>query len=338
MQRREMYSVIIPVYNEEAVISTTYMRLKSVMEVLDGDYELIFVNDGSNDNSEVILEQIGDEDPSVKLVAFSRNFGHQIAISAGMDYAIGDAVIVIDADLQDPPELIAEMVDKWHTGYDVVYAKRQTRLGETQFKLWTASLFYRTLSAMTDVDIPLDTGDFRLIDRKVCDVITSLPEQHRFVRGLVAWAGFRQTAVVYERAPRFAGETKYPLKRMLRLAGDAITAFSDKPLKLPLYVGSVLLPMCMLLMLYWIATMIGFHKAYAWSDWLSLVSILCSSVVLIALGLVGQYLSRMYDDVRGRPLYVVGNRQGFSAKDTATPRSHRIGREPKPEGNRYEFR
>ena len=239
------YSVVVPVYNEEAVAQECYVRLTKVMASLRDAYELIFVDDGSRDQTNAIISNICRQDSHVRLVSFSRNFGHQAAISAGMDLSSGQAVIIIDADLQDPPEVIIEMVKKWKEGYDVVYGQREKRKGESVFKKATAKLFYRFLSAQTDVDIPVDTGDFRLIDRKVCDVLSSLTEKNRYVRGLVSFAGFRQTGVRYVRDERFAGETKYPLKKMMNFAVDATTSFSKKPLKLAGYVGLFLSKLCL---------------------------------------------------------------------------------------------
>ena len=240
MKSKIRYSIIVPMYNEEAVIHETYRRLKTVMNKTGEAYELLFINDGSKDRSAEIIRECSYWDPTVKLIDFSRNFGHQIAITAGMDYAAGDAVIIIDADLQDPPELILDMISKWQDGFEVVYAKRTKRIGESKFKKWSASLFYRVLKASADVPIPVDTGDFRLMDRRVVDELKRLPENNRFVRGLVSWVGFRQTALEYERDERLAGETKYPLKRMIKLCVDGITSFSYKPLKLAGYVGALL--------------------------------------------------------------------------------------------------
>lgn len=225
------YSIVIPVYNEEAVIDQTYRRLKKVVDSTKESYELIFVNDGSCDHTTAMIKGFRDQDDAVKIITFSRNFGHQIAITAGMDYALGAAVVVIDADLQDPPELIWEMIAKWKEGFDVVYAKRTKRKGETFFKKQTAHLFYRILKASTDLEIPTDTGDFRLLDRRVCEELKRLPEKKRYVRGLVSWVGFRQTAVEYERSERLAGETKYPLKKMIKLSLDGLTSFLLNPSK-----------------------------------------------------------------------------------------------------------
>ncbi|MCM3217193.1 glycosyltransferase family 2 protein [Niallia taxi] len=299
------YSIVIPVYNEEEVIEHTYERLKTVMQSADGNYELLFINDGSRDKSVDILLQLSEQDKTIKIVDFSRNFGHQIAITAGMDYASGNAIVIIDADLQDPPELILEMIQKWKEGYDVVYAKRTARKGETFFKKQTASAFYRTLRAMTEIDIPIDTGDFRLIDRKVCDQMNNIHEKNRFVRGLVSWVGFKQTAVEYERDERFAGETKYPLKRMLKLSLDGITSFSYKPLKLANYLGaflSVIGFVYMLIVLY--QKLFTTTTVTGWSS-IIVIQLFFSGITLMMLGVIGEYIGRIYDEAKNRPLYIV---------------------------------
>lgn len=299
------YSIVIPVYNEEEVIEHTYERLKTVMQSADGNYELLFINDGSKDRSVDILLQLSEQDKTIKIVDFSRNFGHQIAITAGMDYAAGNAIVIIDADLQDPPELILEMIQKWKEGYDVVYAKRTARKGETFFKKQTASAFYRTLRAMTEIDIPIDTGDFRLIDRKVCDQMNNIHEKNRFVRGLVSWVGFKQTAVEYERDERFAGETKYPLKRMLKLSLDGITSFSYKPLKLANYLGaslSVIGFVYMLIVLY--QKLFTSTTVTGWSS-IIVIQLFFSGIMLMMLGVIGEYIGRIYDEAKNRPLYIV---------------------------------
>ncbi len=306
------YSVVVPVFNEEEVISESYRRLKEVMEQTKEPYELIFVNDGSRDKTEEMITELCEQDAAVKLLSFSRNFGHQIAISAGMDASSGDAVIVIDADLQDPPEVILEMIAKWQEGYEVVYGKRTSRAGETLFKKVTAKCFYRLLKSMTSVDIPVDTGDFRLIDRAVCDVLSSMPEKNRYVRGLVSWAGFRQTAVLFERKERFAGETKYPLKKMLRFAFDGITGFSYKPLKLSGLLGTLLMvagalwALCKLL-LFWFAA-----KPFSTLGFVLALSLFLHGLVLSMLGILGEYIGRMYDEAKGRPLYVIRKKKGFT--------------------------
>ncbi|WP_142317524.1 glycosyltransferase family 2 protein [Bacillus sp. AFS002410] len=305
------YSVIIPMYNEEAVIQETYRQLKKVMNSAGDSYELIFINDGSKDGSVDIIKDYCSWDKTVKLIDFSRNFGHQIAISAGMDYASGEAVIIIDADLQDPPSLIIDMIGKWKEGYEVVYAKRLKRNGETIFKKWSAAMFYRILRASTDISIPVDTGDFRLMDRKVCDEMKQLSENNRFVRGLVSWVGFRQTAIEYERDERLAGETKYPLKKMIKLCLDGITSFSYKPLKLAGYLGAILSSLGFVYMIYVIYLALFTDSVI--KGWSSLISImlLFNGFVLIILGILGEYVGRIYDETKGRPLYIVRELQGL---------------------------
>lgn len=308
------FSVVIPVYNEEAVADECYARLTKVMQSLSENYELIFVDDGSRDNTNAIIAGFCAKDSHVRLVTFSRNFGHQAAISAGMDLSDGQAVIVIDADLQDPPEVIPEMVKKWQEGYDVVYGRRTRRKGESLFKKTTAKLFYRFLSAQTDVEIPVDTGDFRLIDRKVCDVLTSLTEKNRYVRGLVSFAGFRQTGVQYVRDERFAGKTKYPLKKMLNFAVDATTSFSKKPLKLAGYVGFFLSLASFVYLFITIYLKLFTNKTVSgWASILS-VSLFFNGVALIMLGIIGEYIGRIYDEVKNRPLYIIKEKTGFQPR------------------------
>lgn len=302
---RSLISVIVPMYNEEEVIRTTFTRLQQVMESTGERYELIFVNDGSKDSSAEIIKQLAKQHKEVVLVDFSRNFGHQIAISAGMDYARGDAVVIIDADLQDPPEIILKMIDKWREGYEVVYGKRSMRKGETWFKKTTAKLFYRTLRMLTSVDIPTDTGDFRLIDRKVCDVLKGLKEKNRFVRGLVSWIGFKQTSVEFVREERFAGSTKYPLKRMLSFAIDGITSFSYKPLRIASYIGFTISIFSFIYLL-----IVVYQRIFTDSTttgWASIVAInlLFNGIILILLGVIGEYIGRIYDETKNRPLYIV---------------------------------
>ncbi|MFF2158156.1 glycosyltransferase family 2 protein [Paenibacillus chitinolyticus] len=313
------YSIIIPMYNEEAVIQETYRRLKVVMSETSETYELIFINDGSRDRSAEIIKEYAAWDETVKLIDFSRNFGHQIAITAGMDYASGDAVIIIDADLQDPPELILQMIGKWKEGYEVVYAKRVKRSGETFFKKWSASLFYRVLRASTDIHIPVDTGDFRLMDRKVCDEMKKLPENNRFVRGLVSWVGFRQTAIEYERDERLAGETKYPLKRMIKLSLDGITSFSYKPLKLAGYLGALLSGSGFLYLLY--VVYLALFTDATLKGWPSVVGIMLifNGFVLLMLGILGEYIGRIYDETKGRPLYIVREYHGLQKQEGQIP-------------------
>ena len=309
------YSIIIPVYNEEAIIEQTYRRLKQVMDSTRETYELIFVNDGSCDHTTAMIKGFRDQDDAVKLITFSRNFGHQIAITAGMDYALGAAVVVIDADLQDPPELILEMIAKWKEGFDVVYAKRTKRKGETFFKKQTARLFYRILKASTDLDIPTDTGDFRLLDRKVCEELKRLPEKNRYVRGLVSWVGFRQTAVEYERDERLAGETKYPLKKMIKLSLDGLTSFSFKPIKMANYAG-VMLILCGLISLAGML-LLKLSTATVITGWNLVIAmqLVLTGILLTMMGIIGEYIGRIYDETRDRPLYIVSDCYGMKKKE-----------------------
>lgn len=317
MTERVKYSVIVPMYNEEEVIDHTYGRLKEVMDSAGEPYELIFVNDGSKDRTVQKTTLIASADPNVRLIDFSRNFGHQIAISAGMDYARGDAIVVIDADLQDPPEIILRMIDKWKEGYEVVYGRRLKRKGETLFKKLTAMAFYRLLRSMTNVDIPLDTGDFRLIDRKVCDVLRGLKEKNRFVRGLISWIGFRQTSVEYVREERFAGETKYPLKKMITFALDGITSFSYKPLKIATYLGFVLSFssfIYLLVVLY--QRLFTSTTSPGWTTIVGL-NLLFNGIILLLLGVIGEYIGRIYDESKDRPLYIVRETLGYKDGEQA---------------------
>ncbi|MGQ9473518.1 MAG: glycosyltransferase family 2 protein [Candidatus Caldatribacteriaceae bacterium] len=298
-------SVVIPVFNEEEVLPETYRRLTAIMEGMGKNYELLFVNDGSTDRSRIILEELVHKDWRVRVIHFSRNFGHQAAITAGIDYAQGKAVVVIDADLQDPPEMIPEMISRWQEGYEVIYGIRLKREGETLFKRLTASFFYRFLRKLTSVDIPLDTGDFRLMDRKVVEVMRLLREKNRFVRGLVSWVGFRQVALPYVRKERFAGETKYPLQKMLKLAWDGITSFSDKPLKIASYVGiSLSLLSFLYLLVIVVGKLLGKSTVPSWAS-IIVVNLFFNGVILVVLGVMGEYLGRIYDEVKNRPLYIV---------------------------------
>lgn len=308
MIKKVRYTIIIPAYNEEAVIRETYRRLTQVMEATGEPYELLFVNDGSRDRTAEIIYGLAKGDRSVELLDFSRNFGHQAAITAGMDYARGDAIVIIDADLQDPPELIPQMIDRWKEGYEVVYARRSKRIGESVFKKLTAALFYRTLRALTEVNIPVDTGDFRLIDRKVCDALRGIREKSRFVRGLVSWVGFRQTAIEYVRDERFAGETKYPLKKMIRFSIDGITAFSYKPLKIATYLGFAVSSASFVCLV--ISLSLGVLTDRADMLWASLIAglLLLNGVTLMFLGILGEYVGRIYDETKNRPLYLLRGR------------------------------
>lgn len=303
---QELISIVVPMYFEEEVAEECYRRLTLAAVENNLKYELIFVNDGSTDRTLEILERLARKDKHVKIISFSRNFGHQIAVTAGINRAKGDAVVVIDADLQDPPELIPRMVMLWKNGYDVVYAKRRKREGETWFKLVTAKLFYRILNRLTNVKVPFDTGDFRLIDRKVVDALNKMPEQNRFVRGMVSWAGFRQIPVEYDRNERYAGETKYPLKKMIKFALDGIFSFSSKPLKLVEYMGvlTVFTALCIFVFLA-VGSILG--KATLFTGWTSIMTMLTflGGVQLLSIGVIGEYVVRTYDESRSRPLYIV---------------------------------
>ena len=315
------YSIVIPVYNEEAVIDQTYQRLKQVMDSTKDPYELIFVNDGSCDHTTAKIKGFRDQDDAVKLITFSRNFGHQIAITAGMDYASGAAVVVIDADLQDPPELILDMIAKWKEGFDVVYAKRTKRKGETFFKKQTARLFYRILSASTDLDIPTDTGDFRLLDHRVCDELKRLPEKNRYVRGLVSWVGFRQTAIEYERDERLAGETKYPLKKMIKLSLDGLTSFSFKPIKMANYIGALLLLSGLIYLAGMLLSTILTAAVIAGWNLVIAMQLVLTGILLTMMGIIGEYIGRIYDETRDRPLYIVSESYGMMKKERNVKRA-----------------
>lgn len=311
MQKGCFLSVVVPMYNEEEVIEVTYGRLRSVLDKLGETYEIVFVNDGSRDRTADIVRSLCAEDRRVKLVEFSRNFGHQIAVTAGMDHASGRTVVLIDADLQDPPELIADMVAKWREGYDVVYGRRIERKGESLFKKMTAAAFYRLLRSMTSVNIPVDTGDFRLMDRKVCDALTSMRERSRFIRGMVSWAGFKQTSVDYVRDERFAGETKYPLKKMIRLSLDAMTSFSTKPLKIASVLGFVLSAVgfvYLFVVLY--QRLFTDTTQQGWTSMIA-ISLLFHGITLMLLGVLGEYIGRTYEETKGRPLYLVAEAVNF---------------------------
>lgn len=319
---RPVLSLVIPIWNEEAVIPELYRRVVSIMEQIGERWELVCVNDGSSDRSLELLIALHEADPRVKVLDFSRNFGHQIAITAGADFAQGDAVIVMDADLQDPPEVVQRMVEQWRAGYEVVYARRVSRQGETRFKLVTAGLFYRLLQRITDIHIPLDTGDFRLMDRRVVLAMRRLREQHRFMRGLSSWVGFRQVGIEYERAERYAGETKYPLSKMVKLATSAITGFSYVPLQLATYFGFGLALLSLLGILVTVALRLSGSNFFL-GQATTLVSVLfLGGVQLIFLGIIGEYLGRIYDEVKNRPLYIVSRAYGFIPDESsAIPRS-----------------
>lgn len=302
---KPIFSIIAPIFNESESIPELYRRVSAVMDGVGQEWELILVDDGSTDGSAVLMNELAAKDNRVRPVIFARNFGHQIAVSAGMDYSRGDAIVIIDADLQDPPEVIPDLIAKWREGFEVVYAVRAEREGESWFKLWTASLFYRTIFKITDVKIPLDAGDFRLLDRKVVNVLNTMREHYRFLRGMSAWVGFKQVGVPYKRAARFAGSTKYPLKKMLKLALTAITGFSYVPLQLASYLGFGSAGLAIILI-----PVVIIMRALTQSQFLGQASTLVAvlflgGVQLISLGILGEYLGRIYDEVKGRPLYVV---------------------------------
>ena len=299
------FSIIAPIYNELENIPELYPRLREVMDRTGEPWELILVDDGSSDGSTDIIRKLAENDARVRPVIFARNFGHQIAVTAGVDYCRGDAVIIIDADLQDPPEVILKLIDKWREGYEVVYAVREERQGESWFKTATASLFYRVIFRITDVDIPLDAGDFRLMDKKVIAVMRQMREKHRFLRGMSAWVGFKQVGVPYKRQPRYAGETKYPLSKMVKLALNAVTSFSYFPLQLATYIGffaaglSVLaIPVVAILRLITGSALLGQATTL-------IIVLFLGGVQLISLGIIGEYIGRIYDETKNRPLYIV---------------------------------
>ena len=291
-------SVVIPMYYEEEVAEECYKRVKNMLSSLkDYEHEIIFVNDGSKDKTLEILENIAERDKQVKVLSFSRNFGHQCAVTAGLKYVTGDAIVIIDADLQDPPELIPEMIKLWEQGNEVIYAKRKTREGESKFKLLTAKMFYKILNGLSDVEIPADTGDFRLVDKKVVEVINSMPEHNKFLRGLFSWVGFKQQPFEYERKERFAGKTKYPLKKMLKLASDGIISFSTKPLKIVGGLGIITIFISILLLLYSVISYI-FNLNQLTPGWTSImVAItLFSGVQPLSIWVISEYLARIYDE------------------------------------------
>jgi dolichol-phosphate mannosyltransferase len=312
-----LISVVVPCYNEEPVIRETHSRLVAVMDQLDpDDFEIIYVNDGSSDRTIPLLEEIRAVDTRVRVLSFSRNFGHQIAVTAGLDHALGDAVVLIDADLQDPPAVILEMVERWRDGYHVVYGMRTDRPGESRFKLWTAKIFYRLLNRLSDVDIPLDVGDFRLMDRRVVDVMRSMPERDRYLRGMVSWVGFRQIAVMYRREPRFAGESKYPLFKMLKFATDGILSFSIVPLRLAVWAGAFAILLAFGGIIYALILRLYLSETHWVRGWTStFVAILfLGGVQLIFLGFIGEYIGRIYGEVKRRPLYILQEKMGFETK------------------------
>jgi dolichol-phosphate mannosyltransferase len=305
MKQKKLLSIVVPVFNESEVIEVFYQRTKSVADSLDSfTYEIIFVDDGSRDDSYDKMVRLANSDPKVKILKFSRNFGHQIAITAGTDMAKGDAVVVIDADLQDPPEVIRNFIAKLEEGYDVVYGVREKREGEGKMKLFTASLFYRMLKALTKVDIPVDTGDFRLMSKRAVAHLRELREQDRFVRGLVSWIGFKQTAVSYRREKRFAGETKYPYKKMIKFALDGLTSFSSVPLKLATMLGYAT---SFLALLYAGSVFVQKLLGITVQGWATIMvgMLFLGGVQLICIGIMGEYIARIFNQTKQRPMYIV---------------------------------
>jgi dolichol-phosphate mannosyltransferase len=309
----DLISVVVPCLNEDSVIDETYRRLVEVLAtVTNSNFELLFVDDGSGDLTLTRLRYIQAQDSRVRVVAFSRNFGHQAAVTAGIEHSSGNAVVLIDADLQDPPEVIRQMVARWRAGADVVYGSRTQRDGETAFKLWSARLFYRSLNRISDVVIPLDTGDFRLMDRRVVDAFLKMPEGDRFIRGMVAWLGFRQERLPYRRAVRHAGVSKYPLRKMLRFSIDGLLSFSTEPLRWAIWLGFIVTSMAMAVIIYaLLARILTGTRVPGWA-FFGIAICLLGGLQLIFMGILGEYVGRIYGEVKRRPLYVVRERLGFS--------------------------
>ncbi len=305
MNNSIIYTLIAPIFNEIENLPVLYDRITNVMDQTGESWELILVDDGSIDGSSDMIRELATKDERVRPIIFARNFGHQIAVTAGLDYSRGQSVTIIDADLQDPPEVILEMIKKWHEGYQVIYAVRSEREGETWFKTFTASLFYRLIYRITDVKIPLDTGDFRMMDRKVVNVMNSMREHHRFLRGMSAWVGFKQIGVTYKRAARLSGETKYPFKKMFKLALTAITGFSYVPLQLATYLGFIAAAIAVVAIPIVVILRIAGSQSFFGQATTLIAVLFFGGVQLISLGILGEYIGRIYDEVKGRPLYIV---------------------------------
>ena len=306
MEKKKV-TLVIPMYYEEKVAEECYKRVKENLDKLENyDYEIIFVNDGSKDKTLSILEEIAAKDKNVKVLSFSRNFGHQAAVTAGLQCVTGDAIVIMDADLQDPPELIPDMLKLWEQGNEVIYGKRKSREGESAFKLLTAKMFYKTLNALSDVEIPKDTGDFRLVDRKVVDTVNSLPEHNKFLRGLFSWVGYKQMPFEYERKERFAGTTKYPLKKMLKLASDGIIGFSMKPLKCIGILGIISILASIIILIVSIVLHINNSPSLVpgWSS-LMVVMTFLTGIILLSIWIMSEYIGRIYDETKQRPQYIV---------------------------------
>jgi len=321
-----VYSLVLPLFNEEAVVPLLFRRLDALLDALDGPAEVILVDDGSKDSSPCVLEAKAKADPRYRYLRLARNFGHQIAITSGLEHASGQAVVVMDADLQDPPEVVLDMAAKWREGYEIVYAQRLTREGESRFKRGTANLFYRMIDRLSEVDIPRDVGDFRLVDRKALDAFLAMPERDRFVRGMFAWIGFRQAVVPFHRPARAAGETKYPLTKMVRLAANGVVSFSDAPLRLALWAGVLISGAALV---YGVAIVVmalaGAAFARGWSSTIVIVAFLGGANMLMT-GVLGLYVGRIYSEVKRRPLYVLDRAVGFAPDQAALP--HGVARLP----------
>ena len=309
-------SLVIPMYFEELVAEECYNRVVNVLKnLINYEYEIVFVNDGSKDKTLEILEKIAENDKNVKVISFSRNFGHQAAVTAGLKETTGDAVVIIDADMQDPPELIPEMLKLWKDGNEVIYGQRKTREGESAFKLMTAKMFYKTLNLLSDVDIPQNTGDFRLVDRKVVDKMNSLPEHNKFLRGLWSWLGYKQYAFEYERKKRVAGKTKYPLKKMLKLASDGIISFSSKPIKLVGLLGMISIIISFIILIY---ALISYacnlnHLSAGWTSLMCAITFF-AGVQLLSLWIISEYIGKIYDETKGRPQYIIDKKINIDEK------------------------
>ncbi len=312
MTDHPVYSIVAPIYNEEGNIDLLYERISTVMEQTGEPWELILVNDGSRDQSPAMIDALAAKDPRIKVIHFARNFGHQTAVTAGIDFASGDATVLIDADLQDPPELILEMIERWKAGYQVVYAIREQRKGESWFKLLTAKVFYRMIYRITDIEIPVDTGDFRLMDRRVVEVMQQMREHNRFIRGMTSWVGFKQTGVLYVREARHSGVTKYPFRKMVRFAMDAVTSFSYFPLQIMLTVSVVLGTLALLAIPVVALLRLAFGTDFFGGQATTIILVLLlSSFQMFFMFFLGQYVARIYDETRNRPLYVVAQTRGF---------------------------
>lgn len=315
------YSLVVPAHNEEAVIAELAARLTDVMDRLDSDAEVILVDDGSRDGTYEVMLEAARPDPRFRVIRLSRNFGHQIALTAGVDVSSGDAVIVMDADLQDPPEVVLELAARWREGYDVVYAVRDVREGDTRFKRATAAAFYRAFNRISEVKVPLDVGDFRLVDRRVLDVFARMRESNRFVRGMFSWIGLRQTGVLYRRHERFAGETKYPLRKMLRFAATGVISFSAAPLHAALNLGFLVSGLSFALAIWSVIVKVaGFYHVPGWTS-IVVVTTFIGGIQLIVLGVIGEYIGDIHDEVKRRPLYVISDLENFTDTPELPPRA-----------------